>query len=384
MKKCGLSSETRTEQELCMTDPRIVKLAQVMVHYSIPLVAGGLFRIVATPAARPLVREIYREALLAGAHPLVRLALEETEELLYKYGSDEQITHISKTTREETDEIAATLFVISSENTRYLSGADPRKVALRRQANRELNERFYARVEAGEADWSITLFPTHAAAQDADMSLAEYEDFVYTAGKLDADDPVAAWTAVHDEQQRIADFLGTKQVIRLVAPDTDLTYHTAGRSWINADGRKNFPDGEVFTSPDETKTEGHIRFSFPALYAGREVTDVRLVFKEGKVVQATAAKGEELLHSLLDMDEGARRLGEAAFGTNYQIQRFTRNILFDEKIGGTIHLALGTAFEEVGGRNKSALHWDMICEMRQGGAAYADGELFYQDGKFLI
>jgi len=367
-----------------LTDPRIAKLAQVLVRYSIPQRAGGLFRIVATPAARPLVREVYREALLVGAHPLVRLTLEETEELLYRYGSDEQITHIPQTIRTETDEIATTLFIFSPENTRYLSGADPQKVALRRQANRELTERFYARVEAGEADWSLTLFPTHAAAQDADMSLADYEDFVYTAGKLDAADPVAAWIAVHDDQQRIADFLGTKQVIRLVAPDTDLTYHTAGRSWINADGRKNFPDGEVFSSPDENKTEGHIRFSFPAIYSGREVTDVRLVFQEGKVVQATAVKGEDLLQSLLDMDEGARRLGEAAFGTNYQIQRFTRNILFDEKIGGTIHLALGSSFVEIGGRNKSALHWDMVCDMRQGGAAYADGELFYKDGQFLI
>jgi aminopeptidase len=216
------------------------------------------------------------------------------------------------------------------------------------------------------------------------MSLSEYEEFVYGAGKLDTDDPVAAWRAVHDEQQRIADFLGAKRVIRLVAPDTDLTYHTAGREWINADGRKNFPDGEVFTSPDEARTEGAIRFSFPAIYSGREVSDVRLVFKEGTVVEATASKGQELLHSLLDMDEGARRLGEAAFGTNYTIQSFTKNILFDEKIGGTIHMALGSSFEEIGGRNKSALHWDMVCDMRHGGAAYADGELFYKDGKFLI
>jgi aminopeptidase len=216
------------------------------------------------------------------------------------------------------------------------------------------------------------------------MSLAEYEDFVYGAGMLDADDPVAVWRAVHDEQQRIADFLGAKKTIRLVGPDTDLTYHTAGRNWINADGHKNFPDGEVFTSPDESLTEGMIRYSFPAIYGGREVSDIRLVFREGKVVEASAAKGQDLLHSLLDMDEGARRLGEAAFGTNYGIQRFTKNILFDEKIGGTIHLALGSSFKEIGGRNESALHWDMICDMRSGGMAYADGELFYKDGKFLI
>jgi aminopeptidase len=367
-----------------MADPRVAKLARVMVRYSVPLKQGDLFRIDATPAASPLVRELYREALLAGAHPLVRISLEEIDELLYKYGSEAQLTHIPQVVKQEIEEIAATLYIMSSENTRHLSGADSQKVALRRKAGRALSERFYERVNAGEANWSITLFPTYAAAQDADMSLTDYEDFVYTAGKLDADDPVAEWQAVRTQQQRIADFLGTKQAIRLVAPDTDLTYHTAGRGWINADGQKNFPDGEVFTSPDEMKTEGHIRFSFPALYMGREVTDVRLVFREGQVVEASAAKGEDLLHSLLDMDEGARRLGEAAFGTNYNIKSFTRNILFDEKIGGTIHLALGTAFEEIGGRNKSALHWDMVCDMRQGGTAYADGQVFYKDGQFLI
>ncbi len=367
-----------------MTDPRVAKLARVLVRYSLALKQGQLVQIRASPLAAPLVREVYREALLVGAHPLVRIALEETDQLLYKYGSDDQIRFISEIDRREIEEIDATLYLWANANTKGLSGADPRKVALRQQAQRELNERFFARAAAGEVNWCVTLYPNHAAAQDAEMSLMDYEDFVYGAGKLDADDPVVAWRAVHDQQQRIADFLGAKKVIRLVAPDTDLTYHTAGRSWINADGQKNFPDGEVFTSPDETKTEGYIRYTYPAVYAGREVTDVRLSFKEGKVVEAKAAKGEDLLRSLLDMDEGARRLGEAAFGTNYNIQRFSKNTLFDEKIGGTIHLALGSAFEEIGGQNKSALHWDMVCEMREGGSAYADGELFYKDGKFLI
>ena len=172
-------------------------------------------------------------------------------------------------------------------------------------------------------------------------------------------------------------------VIRLVAPDTDLTYHTGGRTWLNADGKKNFPDGEIFTSPDETKTEGHIHFTYPAIFAGRAVEGVRLVFSEGKVVNATAARGEELLHAQLGMDEGARRLGEAAFGTNYNITRHTKNILFDEKIGGSIHLALGQSFPDIGGQNTSALHWDMVCDMHQG-EAYADGELIYKDGKFVV
>lgn len=367
-----------------MGDPRVAKLARVLVRYSLSLKEGDLFRIQAQAVAAPLVRELYREALLVGAHPLLRISIEGAEELLYRHGGEAQLRYISDVTRREIDEIAATLFVMADENTKSLSRADPQKVALRRQAAFELNERLMARVNAGEVNWGVTLFPTQAAAQDAEMSLEEYENFVYSAGKLDADDPVAAWQAVRAEQQRIADFLGARQVIRLVAPDTDLTYHTAGRSWINAAGERNFPDGEVFTSPDETKTEGYIRYTYPAVYAGREVEDVRLVFEGGRVVQATAAKGEELLRSLLDMDEGARRLGEAAFGTNYDIRQFSRNTLFDEKIGGTIHLALGQAFAEVGGQNRSALHWDMVCDMRESGAAYADGELFYKDGRFLV
>jgi aminopeptidase len=367
-----------------MGESRITKLARVMVRYSLDLQVGDLFMIRTGPLAAPLVREVYREALLAGANPIVRIALEGIDALLYKYGSDEQISYISPFSRQEIEATDADLYIIASENTRSLSGADPRKVARRRQAGRALSQRFQERDAAGEVNWSATLFPTQAAAQDADMSLEDYEDFVYGAGKLDEDDPIAAWQAVHDEQQRLADFLATRKVFRVVGPDTDLTYYTGGRSWINADGKKNFPDGEVFTSPEETRTEGHIRFSYPAIYAGREVADVRLAFREGKVVQATATKGEDLLHSLLDMDEGARRLGEAAFGTNYNIQRFSRSILFDEKIGGTIHLALGSAFTEIGGRNESALHWDMVCDLRQGGEVYADGELIYKDGKFII
>jgi aminopeptidase len=366
-----------------MGDPRVAKLARVLVRYSVGVKAGDLFQINAPALAAPLIRELYREALLIGAHPFTRIGIDGLDALLYQHGSDAQITHVSPLLWHETEQIGATISIMAAENTKSLSGADPQKVALRGQAMRELRERLFARSASGELNWSITLFPTQAAAQDAEMSLADYEDFVYGAGKLDEDDPVAAWQTVHDSQQRIADILKTKRVFRLVAPGTDLTYNTAGREWINADGQKNFPDGEIFTSPDESMTEGQIHFSYPAVFSGREVTDIRLTFAGGKVVQASASKGEELLHSLLDMDEGARRLGEAAFGTNYQIQRFTRNTLFDEKIGGSIHLALGMAFPEIGGQNRSALHWDMVCDMRQG-QVYADGELIYKDGQFVI
>jgi aminopeptidase len=367
-----------------MPDPRVEKLAQVLVRYSLALKEGQLFRISAPAAAAPLVRELVKEALLVGANPLTRITLEGVDELLFKHGSDAQIRFVPDVMRQEVEAMDATISVLASENTKALSGADPQKVAARRQAMRDIQARVMQRAAEDTLNWCVTLYPTQAAAQDADMSLGDYEDFVYTACKLNEADPVAAWKASRDEQQRIADFLGAAREIRLVAPDTDLTYRVGGRKWVNCYGDKNFPDGEVFTGPEEASAEGTIRYSFPAVYSGREVSDVRLWFEGGKVVKATAGKGEELLGSLLDMDEGARRLGEVAFGTNYGIQRFSRNILFDEKIGGTVHLALGAGYPETGSTNQSALHWDMICDMRQGGEAYADGKLFYKDGKFLI
>lgn len=366
-----------------MNDPRIDRMARVLVQYSLALQPGDVFRIVTTPAAAPLVRALYRETLAVGAHPLVQLTLEETEELLYRHGSDAQLDYVSPMALQEVETIDATIRIMASDNTRSLSGVDADRIARRRRATRPLQERIMQRAAEQDIRWCVALFPTNAAAQDADMSLADYAEFVWAACKLNHEDPVAAWRASAAEQQRIADYLATRRSIRLVAPDTDLTYAIDGRQWVNCFGDRNFPDGEVFSSCDEQRTNGHVRFSFPAIYAGRAVEDVRLWFEDGVVVRATAARGEDLLQSLLAMDEGARRLGEVAFGTNYDITRFSRNILFDEKIGGTIHLALGAGYPETGSRNVSALHWDLICDMRQG-EAYADGELFYRNGAFLV
>jgi aminopeptidase len=366
-----------------MADTRLAKLAHLLVTYSLRLQPGDLLEIDTTPLAAPLVREVYREALLAGAHPFTRIALPETRELLLKYGTDEQLTYVLPFTLSEMKEINALLTIWAEVNPRHLSGADPEKIAALQQSRREVNRIYSERMASGSLRWCGTLFPTEGAAQDAEMSLLDYEEFVYSAGKLDAADPAAEWQAVHDQQQRIADLLSTKREIRLVAPGTDLTYETDGRRWLNADGKVNFPDGEVFTSPIETRTRGQISFTYPAVYGGREVEGVQLVFAEGRVVEATAEKGEDYLRAQLDQDEGARRLGEAAFGLNYDIQRFTRNTLFDEKIGGTIHLALGQAFPEVGGQNESALHWDMVNDMRAG-EVYADGALVYKDGRFIV
>jgi aminopeptidase len=367
-----------------MADPRTARLADVLVRYSLNLQPGQLFRISGSHLAAPLIRELCRAALQAGAHLLTRVSLDGIDEMLYTYGSPEQISYMPELALQEIQSIDATISIIASENTRALSSIPPEKIALRRKAARPLQEQLMGRSAAGALNWCVTLFPTNAGAQDADFSLSDYEDFVYAACKLNSADPIAAWQATKAEQQRIADFLSAHQQIRLVAPDTDLTYSVAGRGWVNCYGDKNFPDGEVFSGPVEQSANGMIRYSFPALYMGREVSDVRLWFEDGQVVKATASKGEELLHSLLDMDAGARRLGEVAFGTNYDITRFSRNILFDEKIGGTVHLALGAGYPETGSQNHSALHWDMICDMRKDAEAYADGTLFFKDGQFLI
>jgi aminopeptidase len=251
-------------------------------------------------------------------------------------------------------------------------------------SRRELTKRFWERIDGGEAKWVGTRFPTEAHAQDAEMSLTEYEEFVYAACHVrDGEDPVAHWRGVSVELNARARELETIRELRIVGPDTDLRLNVEGRSWLAADGKLNMPDGEIFTSPVETETEGEIRFSFPAIFHGRSVEDVRLRFAGGRVVAAEAKTSNDYLQSLLDMDEGARILGEVAFGLNYEIDRFTRDILFDEKIGGTLHLALGSSFRKLGGENDSGLHWDMICDLRADGEVYADGELVWKAGQFL-
>jgi aminopeptidase len=269
-------------------------------------------------------------------------------------------------------------------NTKNLTGIDPKRKSAAQKARLELTKIFMERTATGDMRWCGTMFPNQANAQEAEMSMEEYEDFVFKACFVDRPDPTAEWRRVEREQERIVLFLNAKKVIKVEGIDTDLTLTVAGRKWINCCGRMNMPDGEVFTGPIEDSAQGIVRFTYPAIYGGREVTDVRLTFKDGKVTQAKAEKGEDFLRAMIDTDDGAKRVGEFAMGTNYGIQRFTKDILFDEKIGGTIHLALGHSLAESGGVNESGIHWDMICDLKNGGRMWADGEKFYEDGKFLI
>src|SRR3954468_18566632 len=327
---------------------------------------------------------MHRAALAAGAHAYARVDLDGLEELMLAEASEEQLTYLSPIDWREVETVDAIVTIWSETNTRSMSRADPGRLSRSIATQRKLANRRWERVARGELHWCGTLMPTHAHAQEAEMSLAEYERFVFGACHvLDGEDPVAHWESVSSELRAHARVLEQARELRIVGRDTDLRLGVEGRSWVAADGRLNMPDGEVFTSPLETATEGEIRFTFPAIFHGREVEDVRLRFQDGRVVDCEAARGVEHLRAMLDMDEGARRLGEVAFGLNYEIDRFTRNILFDEKIGGTMHLALGSSFPELGGRNASGLHWDMICDLRADGEVYADGELVWRAGSFL-
>jgi aminopeptidase len=367
-----------------MPDSRLERLADVLVGYSAGVREGDLVLISAPVLAGELVQEIYARVIDAGAHPVSRISIEGLTETLVEHGSTTQLEWLNPIRMAEVETADVHVAIQADWNTRSLSRADPARMAGLNRSLEAIRARYLERAAAGEFRWVLTAFPCQAAAQDAEMSLPEYEDFVYAAGLLDDGDPVERWQAFAVELERIAAFLGERQELRVVADGTDLRLGIAGRSWMPASGHENLPDGEVFTGPIETSVEGTIHFTYPAVFQRREVYDVRLRFEQGEVVEATAARGEDFLRQMVGLDDGARRAGEFAFGLNDAIGTFTRNILFDEKIGGTVHLALGQSYPETGGVNRSALHWDMICDLRRGGEVYADGELVYKDGAFIF
>jgi aminopeptidase len=367
-----------------MTDIRLQRMAKVLVRYSLGIKKGDRLGIMTGPNATPLVREVVREAVGAGAYPETFVELPGVREVILKDGSDDQLSYIPPAQRMIFEEYEAMLSILAQENTKALSGVDPARMALVQQARRDLMHTYMERSANGSLRWSIAMFPTHAYAQDAEMSLNDFEDFIYRACFLDNDDPVTRWQDLSKQQERYVQWLKGKSTIHLQGEDTDLTFSIEGRTFINDDGHYNFPGGEFFTGPVEDSANGYIRYSFPASFAGRSVEDVRLRFENGEVVEARAVNGQDYLDKMLGLDEGARRLGEFAFGNNHNVDRCTKNVLFDEKMGGTVHLALGASIPETGGINASALHWDMVCDLRKGSEIRVDGELFSQDGKFMI
>ena len=367
-----------------MNDPRLIKLAELLVHYSIDVQPGDKVAIRSLTPAEPLLTEIYAQIVSAGGHPFLALKFPDNVERFFALASDEQLEHISDVEQFIVDHFDAVIMVRGENNTKSLGKVPPHKLMLAQQAEGHLMRKLMQRAADGSLKWVSTLFPTHAYAQDAHMSQREYADFVFQACMPDMDDPVGYWRGVEREQARIIEWLKGKKQVHVVGPDIDLSFSIEGRHFVNSCCKHNVPDGEIFTGPVEESVNGHVSFSYPAIYNGHELVGVRLWFEDGRVVKAEAEKNEAFLLAALETDAGARYLGEFAIGTNYGIDRFTGQILFDEKIGGSFHLALGNSYPQTGGINKSAIHWDLICDLRAGGKITVDGELLYQDGKFML
>jgi aminopeptidase len=335
------------------------------------------------PAA-PLLLAIYEETLKAGGNPMLNVSVEGQAAAYYKLANDAQIDWVSPVMEWRAEEADVRIGVGASTNTRELSAIPPERQTRRQSATGDLLNKEMKRSAEGSLRWCYTLFPTGAYAAEAEMSLANYEDFYLSSCLADDSEPLSAWQRASDECRRLADWIEGREEVRVVAPGTDITLGIAERKFIPCAGEHNMPDGEFFTGPVEDSAEGEVKFHLPATYAGREVAGVRFRFEGGRVVDATAEKGEEFLIQMLDTDDGARRLGELGIGTNYGITDGTGEILLDEKIGGTVHLAVGRSYPETGGVNESAIHWDMICDLRRGGRIEVDGELLQEDGRFQV
>jgi aminopeptidase len=369
---------------MVLVDDRLWRMAQVLVRYSLHVQPGNLVAIQGGTEAIPLLREVYREALRAGGYPELKLEMEDAREIYLKEANEDQLSFVSPIRQLINERFDCLLYVDAETNTRRLSRVDPLRAAKLRKAYDATDTLWSQRAAQGLMRWCYTQYPTPAYAQNASMSLEDYWEFVCNACMLDEPDPVASWHTMAAQQKKLIAWLDGHKRVRILAEDTDLALSIEARPFLACDGHVNLPDGEIYSGPVENSAQGTIRFTLPTSYDGHAVDDIRLRFEEGRVVEAHSASSEDYLLSMLNMDEGARRIGEFAFGMNYGIREATRNILYDEKIGGTIHLALGRSYPESGGLNVSALHWDMICDLRRQGEVWVDDELFLKDGQYTL
>ncbi len=354
-----------------MADPRVVQSAKLLIEHSVKVKKGENILIDASAEAAPLVLELYKQIIQKGAFPISRIGLYGMSYNYFKYATEEQMKTFPQLSMDEMGKVDGWIGISSASNLRELSTIDPKKIAMRGKVTRPISD---VRLKK---KWVLFAYPTPAFAQEAEMSLTEFEDFVYSACLQD-------WKKIGAKMQRLKKVLERAKEIRVVAKDTDLRYSTKGRVWIIDDGTHNMPGGEIFSAPVESSIEGRIKFDIPAVSAGKELVGVSFEFRKGKMVKATAEKNQDFLHALIATDAGAKMFGECGIGTNYHIQNSVKQILFDEKIGGTVHFAIGSAYEECKGFNKSAVHLDFICDLRKGGKMYADGKLIQENGKFLI
>jgi aminopeptidase len=367
-----------------VADSRVQKFAKVLVEHSARIVPGDRVLIEATTAAEPLVRELVVQILKKGGHPHPLISFPGMEESFLIHANDSQLEFVPAFMKLAYDQFESRIRIHSSTNTRGLTNIDPVRLQKRGKAISIITETQMRRGAEGKFKWVTTLYPTDAYAQDAGMSLKEYEDFVFNAVHAQEDDPIAYWNSTAAGQQKAIDWLAGKSQVVMRGPNVDLTLSIKGRKFMNSTGMYNMPDGEIFTGPVEDTVNGWVKFTYPAIYGGVAVEGAELTFSNGRVEQAKAEKNQEYLIKMLESDDGSRYLGEYAIGTNFDINKFTGNILFDEKIGGTFHMALGAGYPETGSHNKSAIHWDMICDLRTDSEILVDGELFYKNGQFVF
>jgi aminopeptidase len=372
-----------------LSDPRVAKFAKVLVEHSARIVPGDRVLIEGTTAAEPLIRELYAQILEKGGHPHPVIGFPGMvpfmqEDMYLTYARDTQLDFVPTFYKYAYDQFESRIRIHSATNTRATTGLDPLKVQRRARAISSITESQMRRGAEGVFKWVTTLYPTDGYAQDAGLSLQQYEDFVFGAVHAHEEDPIAYWNSTAAGQQKAIDWLAGKSQVVMRGPNVDLTLSILGRKFMNSVGLFNMPDGEIYTGPVEESVNGWVKFTYPAIYGGVAVEGAELTFSRGRVDQARAEKNQDYLIKMLESDAGSRYIGEFAIGTNFDINRFTGNILFDEKIGGTFHMALGAGYPETGSHNKSAIHWDMICDLRTDSEILVDGELFYKNGKFVF
>ena len=372
-----------------MADPRVTNFAKVLVERCTSVKPGDCILIEATTVAEPLVRELYVQILEKGGHPHALMQLPDMfypshEDLLLMHGNDSQLDFVPTFQKLAYDQFEGRIRIHSATNTRSQTSIDSNRLQRRGKATGVITETQMRRGAKGAFKWVTTLYPTDAYAQDAEMNLEQYSDFVFRAVHANEEDPVAYWKKVEKDQQAAVDFMAGKSQVVLRGPNVDLTLSVKGRTFLNSCGTHNMPDGEIFTGPVEDSVNGWVKFTYPAIYSGVSVEGAELTFSNGQVTRAHAVKNEDYLLKMLESDAGARYLGEFAIGTNFEIDKFTGQILFDEKIGGSFHMALGAGYPETGAKNKSVIHWDMICDMRTDSEILIDGELFYKNGEFVF
>ena len=369
-----------------MTDPRVEKFAQILVDHSAQIVPGDRVLIEASTVAEPLVSALYAAILDRGGHPHLQLHFPDQEAIFFEHAQTAQLDFTPTFTKLAYDEFESRFRIHSETDLQALSDVDPAKQARYQRALAPIMRAQMWRGAEKNFKWVTTLYPTQAYADAAGMTLEAYEDFVYRAcfANLEVEDPVAQWKEFETKQAAVIERIEGRDRVEVRGPNVDLTLSIKGRRFRNSFGEHNMPDGEIYTGPVEDSVNGWVKFTYPAIIQGRVVEGVELTFKRGKVVKATAEKNESFMREMLEVDAGAKYVGEWAVGTNFNIDKFTGHILFDEKIGGSFHMALGAGYPETGSVNRSIIHWDMICDMRQDSVIMVDGELIYRNGEFIV